>query len=37
MKKKKSLMEDKKEPMRRRGPSLVRTPKGTSHWFVVLA
>jgi len=27
---KKSLMEDK----RRRGPTLVRTPKGTSHWWV---
>jgi len=21
-----------KEPMRHRGPSLIRTPKGTSHW-----
>jgi len=27
----KSIMEDKGK-MRRRGPTLVRTPKGTSHW-----
>jgi len=31
MKKKKSLMEDERT-MRRRDPSLIGTPKGTSHW-----
>jgi len=31
MKKKKSLMEDK-GIVRHRSPSLIGTPKGTSHW-----